>query len=38
MNQAVKPDTQAIAVDEVFPHAPAVIWKALTSGELIGVG
>ena len=36
MNQAVKPDTQAIMVDEVFPHAPAVIWKALTSGELIG--
>jgi uncharacterized protein YndB with AHSA1/START domain len=40
MNQAVKPGTQAprtqaIVVDEVFPHAPAVIWKALTSGELI---
>jgi uncharacterized protein YndB with AHSA1/START domain len=36
MNQAVNPDTQAIVVDEVFPHAPAVIWKTLTSGELIG--
>ncbi|GLH82021.1 ATPase [Bradyrhizobium sp. SSBR45G] len=36
MNQAVKPDTQAIVVDEVFPHAPEIIWKALTSGELIG--
>ena len=36
MNQAMNPDTQAIVVDEVFPHAPAVIWKALTSGELIG--
>jgi uncharacterized protein YndB with AHSA1/START domain len=36
MNQAVNSDTQAIVVDEVFPHAPAVIWKALTSGELIG--
>lgn len=36
MNQATTPDTQAIVVDEVFPHAPAVIWKALTSGELIG--
>jgi len=36
MNQAVKPDTQAIVVDDIFPHAPAVIWKALTSGELIG--
>jgi uncharacterized protein YndB with AHSA1/START domain len=28
--------TQAIIVDEVFPHAPAVIWKTLTTGELIG--
>jgi len=36
MNQAVDPYTQAIVVDEVFPHAPAIIWKALTSGELIG--
>ena len=25
-----------IVVDEVFPHAPETIWKALTSGELIG--
>jgi uncharacterized protein YndB with AHSA1/START domain len=36
MNQAVNPTTQAIVIDEVFPHAPAVVWKALTSGELIG--
>ncbi len=36
MNQAVNTDTQAIVVEEIFPHAPAVIWKALTSGELIG--
>lgn len=36
MNQAVKADTQAIVVDEVFPHAPEIIWKALTSGDLIG--
>ena len=36
MNQAVNPETQAIVVDEIFPHAPAVIWKALTRGELIG--
>lgn len=36
MNQTVNPDTQAIVVDEVFPHAPDVIWKVLTSGELIG--
>jgi uncharacterized protein YndB with AHSA1/START domain len=27
---------QAIVIDEVFPHAPEVIWKALTTGELIG--
>lgn len=36
MNQAVKPDIQAIVVDEVFPHAPEIIWRALTSGELMG--
>jgi uncharacterized protein YndB with AHSA1/START domain len=36
MNAALKSDTQAIVVDEVFPHAPETIWKALTSGELIG--
>ncbi len=41
MNQAMNPgrhasDAQAIVVDEVFPHAPHIIWKALTSGELIG--
>jgi uncharacterized protein YndB with AHSA1/START domain len=29
-------DTQAIVVDEVFPHSPPTIWKALTSGDLIG--
>ena len=32
---ALKPDTQSIMVDEVFPHAPETIWKALTTGELI---
>jgi uncharacterized protein YndB with AHSA1/START domain len=37
MNQpALKPATQDIVVDEVFPHAPETIWKALTTGELIG--
>lgn len=36
MNKAVNPETQAIVVDEIFPHAPQVIWKALTSGDLIG--
>jgi uncharacterized protein YndB with AHSA1/START domain len=25
-----------IAVDEIFPHAPATIWKTLTSGALMG--
>jgi uncharacterized protein YndB with AHSA1/START domain len=36
MNNAVsKPATQDIVVDEVFPHAPATIWKALTTGALI---
>ena len=33
---ALKPDTQEIVVDEIFPHAPETIWKTLTSGELIG--
>jgi uncharacterized protein YndB with AHSA1/START domain len=33
---ALKSDTQDIVVDEVFPHAPETIWKALTTGELIG--
>ena len=32
---ALQPDAQAIVVDEVFPHAPATIWKALTTGDLI---
>ena len=45
MNEAAfKSDTQAImqesaqdiVVDEVFPHTPEVIWKTLTSGELMG--
>jgi uncharacterized protein YndB with AHSA1/START domain len=29
-------NTQAIEVDEVFPHAPEAIWKVLTTGALIG--
>jgi uncharacterized protein YndB with AHSA1/START domain len=32
---ALKVETQDIVVDEVFPHAPETIWKALTSGDLI---
>src|SRR6266404_5025881 len=36
MNEAaLKSDTKDIVVDEVFPHAPETIWKALTTGELI---
>lgn len=29
-------DTREIVVDEVFPHAPATIWKTLTTGTLVG--
>ena len=35
-NAAVKFDTQDIVVEEVLPHAPETIWKALTTGEMIG--
>ena len=37
-NAALKPrpDRHDIVVDEVFPHAPEAIWKALTTAELIG--
>ena len=33
---ALKPATQDIVVEEVFPHAPETIWKTLTTGELMG--
>ena len=33
---ALKSDTQAIVVDELLPHAPEMVWKALTASELIG--
>ncbi|RDJ05626.1 SRPBCC family protein [Rhizobium grahamii] len=36
MNEIVSPQTETIVLDEVFPHAPHVIWKALTSGDLMG--
>ena len=37
MNEAaLKPDTQDIVVDEVFPHAPETIWKTLTTANLMG--
>jgi uncharacterized protein YndB with AHSA1/START domain len=35
-NAALKSDAQEIVVDEMLPHAPEKIWKALTTGELIG--
>lgn len=28
-------DTRAIVVEQVFPHEPAMIWKALTTGALM---
>jgi uncharacterized protein YndB with AHSA1/START domain len=36
MTIALKADTQAIVVDEVFPHAAEAIWRTLTAAELIG--
>ena len=33
---ARRADTQDIVLDEIFPHAPPVLWRALTDGELIG--
>jgi uncharacterized protein YndB with AHSA1/START domain len=33
---ALKPDNQAIMIDEVLPHAPETVWKTLTSAELMG--
>ena len=30
------PATRDIVVEETLPHAPAVVWRVLTSGELIG--
>jgi uncharacterized protein YndB with AHSA1/START domain len=34
-NPAPGSDSRDIVVEEVLPHAPDVIWKVLTSGELI---
>jgi len=33
---ATMANRQDIVVDEVFPHAPAVVWKTLTTPELMG--
>jgi uncharacterized protein YndB with AHSA1/START domain len=32
---AVQQQTQDIVVEEVFPHAPELVWKTLTIGKLI---
>lgn len=32
----VETDVQRIVLDEVFPHTPEVLWRALTTGDLIG--
>lgn len=32
----LKVETKDIVLDEVFPHATATVWKALTSAQLIG--
>ena len=31
----LQPASQAIVVDEVFPHAPETLWLTLTTGELM---
>jgi uncharacterized protein YndB with AHSA1/START domain len=33
---AQRADPQKIVVDEIFPHAPELVWKALTDGALMG--
>jgi uncharacterized protein YndB with AHSA1/START domain len=33
---AIKFDTQDIVVEELLPHPPEIIWRTLTTGELIG--
>ena len=32
----VEGSVQDIVIDEVLPHTPAMVWKALTSAQLIG--
>jgi uncharacterized protein YndB with AHSA1/START domain len=36
MTDAALFDTREIVVDDVFPHTPEMIWKTLTTGDLIG--
>jgi uncharacterized protein YndB with AHSA1/START domain len=35
MNDATLTDMRSIVVDEVFPHAPSVVWKTLVTPELM---
>lgn len=35
MDVALKTATHDIVVDEVFPHAPGIVWGVLTSGALM---
>jgi uncharacterized protein YndB with AHSA1/START domain len=35
MNAVLEPQTREIVVEEFFPHAPELIWRTLTTGELI---
>lgn len=35
-NAALKASTREIVVDEVIPHAPEMVWKTLTTPELMG--
>lgn len=32
----VRTDVEKIILEEEFPHAPEVLWRALTAGDLIG--
>ena len=33
---ATMTETRDIVIDEVFPHRPEVVWRTLTTAELIG--
>ena len=34
-DQALDVATHEVVIDEVFPHTPSAIWKAIATGELI---
>ena len=33
---ALSADAREIVIDEVFPHAPATVWKTLATSDLMG--